>query len=429
MVAINAMNVPSIPAFSALTPLQGKTTPPPGVSFLRTASLLFGIRADWGFPEGASDTQRTEIWYSKTPSREGATKLGDFAYPQASYSLLELTAGASLFFWARLVDRTGNVGPWYPDGAGVNGQSSSDASPILGYITGQVGRTELSKDLLSNIDDAAGLAGAVNDRLDQLADKLGDVQSDVSRVDGIVARFNPPMAGSTKYLAGSTGGKAGVWSEQSARAEADMALATRLDEVAATVGNTAAYVRVETRTRVSETAALAESVQTTQASLADVSATVQQTSQAVADVSGKVTAYYNLKVQISQDGRYYVAGMAVGIDNSSGIPQSQILFQADRFALLSMANGQAYSPFVIQNGQTFINQAFIGTGWIQNAMIGDVIQSTVVGANGQPRWKLDKNASFTQTGPNNGDGYTVSDENGARTFDGNGMMRTRWGRW
>ncbi|MFP3432088.1 host specificity protein J [Paraburkholderia sp. SIMBA_061] len=429
VVAINAMNVPSIPAFSALTPLQGKTTPPPAVTFLRTKSLLFGIEVDWGFPDGAGDTQRTELWYSKTASRDDATKLGDLAYPQASYSLIDLAAGASLFFWARLVDRTGNIGPWYPQGAGVNGQSSSDATPILQYLTGQITRSELGQELLSAIDDAAGLAGDVNDRLDQLADELGDVQTDVSRVDGIVARFNPPMAGSTTDRAGSTLTKAGVWSEMSAQADAVTAVATKLDAVAASTGNAVAAVQIETKTRVTETTALAQSIQTTQAQVDGMSATVQQTSQAVADVSGKVSAYYNLKVQISQGGQYYVAGMAIGIDNNSGIPQSQILFQADRFGLLSMANGQAYSPFVIQNGQTFINQAFIGYGWIQNAMIGDVIQSTALGANGQPRWKLDKNGTLTMNGANGGSGYLTLSDSTLEVFDNNGTRRVRVGLW
>jgi predicted phage tail protein len=269
----------------------------------------------------------------------------------------------------------------------------------------------------------------VNNRLDQLADELGDVQTDVSRVDGIVARFNPPMAGSTTDRAGSTLTKAGVWSEMSAQADAITAIATKLDTVAASTGNAVAAVQIETKTRVTETTALAQSIQTTQAEVDGMSATVQQTSQAVADVSGKVSAYYNLKVQISQGGQYYVAGMAIGIDNNSGIPQSQILFQADRFGLLSMANGQAYSPFVIQNGQTFINQAFIGNGWIQNAMIGDVIQSTALGANGQPRWKWDKNGTVTMTGASAGSGYRTMNDAVTITYDGNGTMRIRDGIW
>ncbi|MEK7492164.1 MAG: DUF1983 domain-containing protein, partial [Pseudomonadota bacterium] len=78
-----------------------------------------------------------------------------------------------------------------------------------------------------------------------------------------------------------------------------------------------------------------------------------------------------MKVGVTQDGKYYGAGMAIGIDNEAGAVQSQILFQADRFALLNVANGAVTSPFVVQNGQTFISQAFIGVGWITSAMIAN----------------------------------------------------------
>lgn len=44
-------------------------------------------------------------------------------------------------------------------------------------------------------------------------------------------------------------------------------------------------------------------------------------------------------------------------------------FLADRLALLNLANGATTTPFVIENGQTFINDAVIGTGRITNAMI------------------------------------------------------------
>ncbi|WP_209270879.1 hypothetical protein, partial [Streptomyces sp. NEAU-H3] len=66
-------------------------------------------------------------------------------------------AGATLFFWARLVDRTGNVGPFYPVGKGVIGQASSNAAPVLELIKGQVGRTELGQDIIGEIDKIPGL--------------------------------------------------------------------------------------------------------------------------------------------------------------------------------------------------------------------------------------------------------------------------------
>jgi predicted phage tail protein len=423
--AVNALGVTSIPAYSAETQLQGKTSPPPEVTFLRTTPLVFAIQVDWGFPPDAGDTERTEIWYSKTVDRSTAQKLSDFAYPQATTTYQGLAAAQSFFFWARLVDRSGNIGPWYPDGVGIAGQSSADQTDYDAYFAGTISKSALGSDLLSAIDAVEDVGG----QLQQLADAMGNVQSDVARIDGIVAQFDPPMAGSSIDAAGSTAIMAGVWSEQSARAEADLAIAQRVDSVAAVAGNASALVRVETNARVTADEAMAQQVTTVQAQVADNAAAVQLVAQSYADLNGRVSASYQIKTQITANGRTYIAGIGVGVDNSSGVVESTVLLSASRVAIIDPNGTAVTAPFVVQGGQVFISQALIGVAWIQNANIGDVIQSNQLGANGQNRWRIDKNGTITQNGLNSGDGYTVSDENGARTFDGNGTLRVRWGRW
>ncbi|NMX81804.1 phage tail protein [Pseudomonas sp. WS 5503] len=174
--AVSALNVSSIPATSALTNLEGKTGLPPAVSFLTTTSELFGIGIKWGFPAGAEDTQRTELWYGPANNLPAATKLADLAYPQADYRMQSLLAGARFFFWARLVDRTGNIGPFYPVANGVIGQASSQGGPILDLIAGQVGKTELVKEILDEIELISGSGpGSVNERLEQAKQELEDL--------------------------------------------------------------------------------------------------------------------------------------------------------------------------------------------------------------------------------------------------------------
>lgn len=167
--SVNAMDVASIWGISPEVTLTGKTGLPPSVTHLTATSELFAIGLKWGFPAGAEDTQRTEIWYSPANNLEGATKLSDLAYPQSDYKLQGLAAGASFFFWARLVDRTGNIGPWYPATNGVLGQSSSDAGPILDLISGQITESELGQDLLEEIQKIPGLQQQI-DSLDGLKD-------------------------------------------------------------------------------------------------------------------------------------------------------------------------------------------------------------------------------------------------------------------
>ena len=176
--AVSAMNVSSIPTNSILTELLGKTGLPLAVTNLTATALLFGINLQWEFPAGAEDTQRTEIWYSPNTDVAGATKLADLAYPQSDYSMQSLLAGARFFFWARLVDRSGNVGPFFPVGTGVMGQASSDAGPILDQIAGEISETELGKGLLDRIDLIDGppsLPGSVSGRIKELDEQISEV--------------------------------------------------------------------------------------------------------------------------------------------------------------------------------------------------------------------------------------------------------------
>jgi predicted phage tail protein len=165
--AVSAFDISSVWRNSILTDLKGKEGLPPALSYLTATPLLFGIYLKWGFPAGAEDSQRTEIWYGPTTSLEAATKLTDLAYPQSDFSMLGLAAGVTLYFWGRIVDKIGNIGPWYPIGMGVQGQSSSNAGDILEMIAGQITETELGPDLLEEIQKIPGLQTQI-DALDGL---------------------------------------------------------------------------------------------------------------------------------------------------------------------------------------------------------------------------------------------------------------------
>ncbi|KAA8692010.1 Prophage PssSM-02, tail fiber/host specificity protein [Pseudomonas caricapapayae] len=174
--AVSALNVSSLPATSLLTNLQGKTSLPPAVTSLTAASMIFGIKLNWTFPAGVEDTQRTEIWYGPTTDLAKATKLSDLAYPQSEHVMQHLKAGVTFFFWARLVDRTGNVGPWYPAGIGVMGQTSSDANPVLDLLDKQLTESQFGEHFLGRIDliDGDG-PGSVNQRMKELKAEIGEI--------------------------------------------------------------------------------------------------------------------------------------------------------------------------------------------------------------------------------------------------------------
>lgn len=404
--AINSIGSVSIPANSMLTEILGKTTPPPALTSLATSSLVFAIGLQWGFPVGATDTERTEIWYSTGPDFVSAIKLGDFSYPQNQHQINGLAAGARFYFWGRLVDRSGNIGPFLPatDQAGVMGESSVDQSEYDEYFSGRITESALGQDLLTKIDsidsivpliwdasatyeegqtviydgriyswtnavagnnqppsadwqdvgEAIAQAGAVVGRVDQLELDVTEIEGQVTAqgtiVDGLFAQIDTQFTGDTDDYTADTDVFAGTTTIQTVIATQDYALSRR--------------------------------VETVQASVGVVSATVEETSQALVDLDGQISASWTLKLQIANDGKYYAAGMGVGIENQpDGSFQSQILMQADRFAVINLVNGNITSPFVIQGGQTFISQALIGTAWINTANIADAAISTAKIAN------------------------------------------------
>lgn len=399
--AQNVMNVTSLPAVSAETMLTGKTTPPPAVTSLKAAGVVFGIELKWTFPGdgSAGDTQRTEIWYSRTPSRDDAVKFSDFAYPQASASYQGLAVGQVFYFWARLVDTSGNVGAWYPAaGPGVQGQPTTDAGAYEDYFRGQIGKSSLGQGLLEPIES-----------------------------------LTPPMAGDAEEYAGDDTMFAGVWSLQSAIAEGDMAVAKKVETVAAQL-NTAttslsAAVQTESQARVDGESAMAQQIATVQAKADENAAAVQTVAKSYADLNGRVAASYQIKAQITADGRTYIAGIGVGVDNNNGIIESQVLVSASRFAVVDPNNGGSMIvPFVVQGGQVFIRQALIGAGWITNAMIGSYIQSDNYIA-GRQGWRLDKSGWFEINAADGSGNRLVMDGSSVRVYDGNGVLRVRMGMW
>lgn len=188
--AVSAFDITSVWRSSALTELKGKEGAPPAVSFLRATPLVYGTRLAWGFPAGAEDTQRTEIWQSATTSRDDAIKLGDYTYPQAEHEIHGLVPGSSFFYWARLIDRSGNIGPWYPEGVGVNGQASADQAQYDEYFRERIAAGALYPELRAEIEKISGDGpDSVAARIDAAREALEETISG-DGPDSVNARIN-----------------------------------------------------------------------------------------------------------------------------------------------------------------------------------------------------------------------------------------------
>ena len=487
--AVSSFDIASVWRDSMLTELKGKEGMPPAVTFLTATPLIFGIALKWGIPPGAEDTQRTEIWYSPANDLEVATKLTDWAYPQTEYVMQGLAAGVSFFFWARLVDRTGNIGPWYPIGSGVLGQSGSDAGPILELIGGQITESELGQDLLEKIEKIPGLQEqidaldglkayvpeqayesgemvVVNSRIYQavhevpadpeggnappnvsywidvgqsletangLAQQVATNTADISELDGVVtAQATAFEALRAAYrddngegdLADAIKGwesTAAIATESRVRATEGEAIAERLTTFDARVASSEANITQLDRVVATNESATALKLDQLNVSVGQTNAAVQTTSQALAALDGKASTMWSVKMQVNAQDQYVAAGIGLGIENGPAGLQSQFLVSADRFAVVNGINSTLSSPFAVQGGQVFINQAFIADGTITNAKIGSFISSTNYVA-GQLGWILNKSGTFEINGTVAGQGRLLINNQRLRIYHANGNL-------
>lgn len=142
----------------------------------------------------------------------------------------------------------------------------------------------------------------------------------------------------------------------------------------------------------------------------------------------ELAAMYNIKTQVTVDGRTYIAGIGVGVENKEGIIESQVLVAADRFAVIHPNGEGIFVPFVIEDGAVYMDTAFIKNGSITNAMISGAIQSDDYIPNKQG-WRIDKAGILEFNGSIEGGGRLSINNQQVRVYDANGTLRVRLGIW
>lgn len=417
--AVNASDVSSVWATSPEVNLTGKVgNPPKPVGFIASENVDFGIELNWGFQANTDDTLKTEIQYSLTGTEDDAMLLADVPYPQRKYQQMGLKAGQIFWYRAQLVDRSGNESGYTE---WVRGQASIDVSDITDVILEDMKGSDTFKDMIENAVDSnekiAGMADEIKNHADELEQQAKDI---LENADGL-AQAEVKIDEISVSMDGMTGG---VKNSAIAIIQSGLAQVTsRRSQTVTNAGNSASIDRIDTtiadtsqavaralvtldaeaggnisnstdltETLADFTQASATKINTLTVKSGENSAAINVNAQAIADVNGNLSAMYNIKVGVSSNGQYYAAGMGIGVENTPSGMQSQVIFLADRFAVTTAAGNGVALPFVIQNGQTFIRASFIQDGTIENAKIGNYIQSNnyVGGSSG---WRITKDGA------------------------------------
>ncbi|EPZ6679428.1 phage tail protein [Escherichia coli] len=202
------------------------------------------------------------------------------------------------------------------------------------------------------------------------------------------------------------------------------AMATKVEAIEAEIAeDIKASIVEESTARAEADKAIAKKLNTLSAEVEGNSAVIQEQMQAIVDVDKKVSTAWTLKMETSTSGgQKYVAGIALGID-TTGL--SQFLVQADRFGLVNSVNGNITTPFVIENGIAYMNGAYIKDGTITNAKVGDLQSTNFV--SGRSGWRFDKNGELEINGNSGGNGRLVINGQRIDVYDDNNVLRVRIG--
>lgn len=452
--ALNAQDMSSPWGYGETTYLSGKTGKPgTPLNLLATEDVVWHIDLTWKFPDGSGDTAYTEIQRATTADYANPELLVLVPYPAADHQHGPMPAGVRQWYRVRLIDRIGNAGDWTD---WVMGTSSIDVSEITNDILEDMKESETFKDLLENAVDSnekiAGMADEIKNHADELEQQAKDIQANA---DGL-AQAEVKIDEISVSMDGMTGGvknsaiaiiqanlaQVATRKTLSASAAGNSAQLDRIDEVIVTDREATARALLSLQTNVNGNTASINSLSQTVSNYQQATATqinaitatingntaaITTNAQAIANVNGQLSAMYNIKVGVTSNGQYYAAGMGIGVENTPSGMQSQVIFLADRFAVTTAAGNSVALPFVIQNGQTFIRASFIQDGTIENAKIGNYIQSNNYVA-GSAGWKLDKGGTFEINGVAGGGRMLISSTL-IRIYDSNNVLRVRMGLW
>ncbi|PSD73605.1 host specificity protein [Acinetobacter nosocomialis] len=185
------------------------------------------------------------------------------------------------------------------DNANEAKQTSATALSKANVAAGQsAANAEQIQSIQVDLKDKASTGDIVQVKSD-IKDVDNKITAQTTRIDGVYAQLNPPLIGSDSDLIGNDGGYAGVWSEQSARIEGDLAVSKRVDSTNAELGNLQAYARQEVEARIEGDKATIQKIDAYIASNDNALAVVRDTAKIGVDQSSaNIEAIKNINIEL-----------------------------------------------------------------------------------------------------------------------------------
>ncbi|ENL4094456.1 DUF1983 domain-containing protein [Providencia rettgeri] len=176
--------------------------------------------------------------------------------------------------------------------------------------------------------------------------------------------------------------------------------------------------------------AFAQSIERLDAQFDETHAAIEKMSKVEVDHQGNASSIISFKAAVMYNGQSYDAAMLVGASVKNGKVVTQIGFSADTFGIFNPSSGKLEPVFFVENGQVFINEAFINKATIEKLLIGVEIKSKRY-EKGNAGYRLDAETGSAEFNKLEvyGD-FKVSGDAGRVILDATGLMiYDQSGRW
>lgn len=392
--SISTFNAISKPTLSAVTTIAAKNEAPSTVLALTVRGILFGMHLSWSFGSNSGDTNYTEIQAASFPDTN-PVELGTYAYPTDSVTINGLGPDFIQYYRARTVDKLGNESAWT---GWVEGQSSSDAQAALDLLAGQISKTQLAQDLVTQIDkievNELSISTETQARIDQILALNTDFQefgvaveesittlqdatgAQAEKINVIIADYRPEFFDKTKYLSST----AEQWTYAKSVARDNYALSEKTEVVSAKVDvNDAKYMR-EITTLATDTEAITKDVQQISAKTDGNLALINSESVTRADQFG------SLSTQVTQVSAKAQSALDKGTANT-GLIQNESTARADQYGSMSQQITNVQSTAVAADNRSKSNYSAV-----------QVQAQSINGLYGQYTLKVDVNGRISGFG-------------------------------
>ncbi|WP_396234887.1 host specificity protein J [Acinetobacter baumannii] len=151
------------------------------------------------------------------------------------------------------------------------------------------------------LDDKAS-TGALEQVKSDIKNVDDKVIAQTTRIDGVYAQINPPFIGSESDLIGNEGGYAGVWSEQSARIEGDLAQSKLTEQLSAQMNENNAVFKRQLKANSSAITSTLKLTETLNTKVGENSASIQNVTESVDGIYAQQFTKFDVNGHVSGHG-------------------------------------------------------------------------------------------------------------------------------